>query len=429
MVVIDLDASDSEADADFHAHLSPSRQEAFKFAPETQEYQVKQEQVDATQTSVSVQSNDDSAGVDMESLASWAREKEQAFEEGLQDNDKKLMQAAKGDDFSMQGALGARFKRSDAYKEYRGLEAGLPGINALRKKMRAKWAQIEWDRVKTEKYKVVRHSEIDIEHGRWLPIPRVLKEEGGRHSPEAVRATEKYLENCKKLGVGWVRTKSMTDGVEVFYITKEFRTEHQESRVLKDSDGGAANPDAETEAVVEPQRKKAKGMQVAAQSQGTEEGRDGARQEPSGKPAPVGPSPNKHKKGNVDRKNEEKIRNAMTLKAQWSKAMQEAATVGDFIANCKGQGKWGMVSLKATNRLTDAVSQVKATVAGNTFASAFLTCDAKQLKVLKGDKAFVAQCENIIMTLKSDIGSVDQWLGVLRNQYDAIPDFPDSEIE
>ena len=153
----------------------------------------------------------------------------------------------------MQGRLGSRLKRSADHMEYMQLaqvakDTGAH-VNTMRKEFRERWARKQWAVVSSLKIKKDTHLERDSEIGTWLPLPRVIKEEGGYEIESAVKAGLTYCRKCLEMGSDWAKHNTMTERLEFYYIVKEKRTEHEKSRQMREESA----PDAVKE---EPATKK-----------------------------------------------------------------------------------------------------------------------------------------------------------------------------
>ena len=309
-----------------------------------------------------------------------------------------------GEDFSMQGALGSRLKRNKAaYDEYRKLPTGA-GVNELRKQFRLKWAKKEWSRVRAEKLRIERHTELEAEIGTWLPVPRVVKEEGGYKSPAAVKAAMNYVRKAVAMGPAWAQVNPMTEAIEVYYIRREKRTEHEKTQVMKDT---YADAPAEQRAVETPAPKAAATGAPKAKA---------AR--PSADIEPTQGTPTKKTKTASDKKATEQVRAATTMKQKWSKIMQEASTVRSLIDS--QDANWSLVSEKITAKLASAVVDVNAHVHQNSFAHALFLGDARSLR--KADSKFAQNCEVVCNGIEPLLQKVERFTKILRDQHASIAD-------
>ena len=350
---------------------------------------------------------------------------EMTFEKDLNETDKLFKEAAATGDFSMQGRLGARFKRSSAFAEYAELKGELgkvAGINQLRKQLRDKWAKQQWQQIKTTRRKMTRSSEVNVELGMWLPIPRVIKEEGGFKSRAAVKAGLNYVRKAVAMGPSWAMVNSMTEALEVYYIRKERRFEHEKACFLDES--AEAKP-IEKEEEIEPVQKEQPAKNEKLQKARSENQLEHGLQTPivtrkriaNAEPAetPTAKVPRATKAGQQAKDGLEKVKLATERKTLWSKLVPEAQTKLD----CIKPEVLELISKAVVDNLTNALKAISDYAKANDFAAIFLCHDVKTARKKIG-ATFEEKSSIFQKQFGQKLDLVSKWYEVLLRQLDSI---------
>ena len=300
----------------------------------------------------------------------------------------------------MQGRLGSRLKRSADYTEYTQLpqkakETGAH-VNTLRKEFRERWAKKQWALVSSSKIKTDTHTERDSEIGTWLPLPRVIKEEGGYEVESAVKAGLTYCRKCVEMGSEWAMFNTMTERMEFYYIVNEKRTMHEKSRQLREE----SCPDTVKE------EQDAQGPKPEVKDE-EKPGKQGKREKRTRGNDITPKSKTKHQKVS------DVLKQALKLKVQMASTQQEANHILQLVA--KGEGSWGMTSERVAQLLEKRIKDLQAMVDGDVLLSSMMLTDVRELKK-KGGESFDASLQDCLARVDVTLREVAHHTSTLKAQ-------------
>ena len=141
------------------------------------------------------------------------------LEQEGEDTEMKLLAKAAKHGFSAREPVGQRFFRSpeaksDEYKSLHGHEA--------KRAFRQQWAEAALKSYTAKKSKREEWQEVDENEGTYLPLAKMVAEEGG--DAAAVEAAKKYAQKCEQMKGKFVRFNTWTERKEYLY----FKTKSKE---------------------------------------------------------------------------------------------------------------------------------------------------------------------------------------------------------
>ena len=98
----------------------------------------------------------------------------------------------------------------------------LPNRKAQRD-FRQKWAEEQYQVHIKEKTHTKAWQTVDTSKGVYLPLARIVQEEGGKDDPENVKAAMKYCRKCMELDGDWVSYNQMTERLEFLHLRREHK--------------------------------------------------------------------------------------------------------------------------------------------------------------------------------------------------------------
>ena len=127
--------------------------------------------------------------------------------------------------------------KSDTYKDMTFAE---------RKKIKADYVAAKYTAAVKGKTETISWREVDEEWGTYHPLAIVIRDEGGKDDPEAVKAGVLYVEKCISMGGRWIQYNDMTERFEYLYVKKIWEKAFTKSWSMYTEfrDGGDQDPPA-----------------------------------------------------------------------------------------------------------------------------------------------------------------------------------------
>lgn len=341
--------------------------------------------------------------VSPEAAVADADRKEQA-EEGEETPDMETLRKWVEGGGDIRSPVGQRFSRSSSggkSDDYKRLST------AQKKEFRQKWGRDEYNKVAAKKSKSMVWRKVDSTKGVYLPIPVIIREEGG--DDEARTATYNYVKACWKMGGRWRKFNKMTKRMEWLYMKQEVHELFEQNWKLYEewshNEGGGGNADGRSGG--SPSAATVGASPVAS---GTSDGADNDDKKKGGAkrsrnatdPVPV-PTPKKSSRSPFDIAMGNASMTKKTYQATNSKATMVLENIATKQAWVPFKGYW-------QSELKQRIDDMSRVVLDG-FGRDFCTMEVKDVKAKNDQQALLNECIAFSRALDPKIESCTKLVG------------------
>ena len=126
---------------------------------------------------------------------------------------------------SARASIGQAFKswlikNPDQKASYESIK-GAGKTHTLKNEFRVAWAKDQLEERAAGKRKTKEWQKVSMDEGCYESLERIIFLEGGRRSPQAVRAAVNYVTKAFAMGGDWINFNSMTGRTDILYIKKK----------------------------------------------------------------------------------------------------------------------------------------------------------------------------------------------------------------